>query len=84
LSSATIICGWAKPNPRAHPARKARPNFANARLWDGGIIAPSDTRHVLSLELSACPNAPVGETKFGVFRMIGCETVRHRGAVATQ
>jgi 3-methylcrotonyl-CoA carboxylase beta subunit len=38
-------------------------------LWDDGIIAPADTRRVLSLALSACLNAPVGDTKFGVFRM---------------
>ncbi|MGA9795493.1 MAG: hypothetical protein WBQ17_08145 [Rhizomicrobium sp.] len=49
--------------------KEGSPYYANARLWDGGINAPSDTRHVLSLELSACLNAPVGETKFGVFRM---------------
>ena len=48
---------------------EGNPYYATARLWDDGIIAPSDTRRVLSLALSACLNAPVGETKFGVFRM---------------
>jgi 3-methylcrotonyl-CoA carboxylase beta subunit len=48
---------------------EGNPYYATARLWDDGIIAPSDTRRVLSLALSACLNAPIGDTKFGVFRM---------------
>lgn len=45
------------------------PYYATARLWDDGIILPSETRRVLGLAFSACLNAPVEETKFGVFRM---------------
>lgn len=48
---------------------EGNPYYATARLWDDGIIAPADTRRVLSLALSACLNAPVPDTKFGVFRM---------------
>ena len=48
--------------------REGNPYYATARLWDDGIIAPSDTRRVLALALSACLNAPVPETKFGIFR----------------
>jgi 3-methylcrotonyl-CoA carboxylase beta subunit len=33
------------------------------------VIAPSDTRRVLALGLSAAMNAPILETRFGVFRM---------------
>jgi len=43
--------------------------FATARLWDDGIIALSETRRVLALAFSAALNAPVAETRFGVFRM---------------
>lgn len=43
--------------------------YSSARLWDDGIIDPADTRTVLSLALSASLNAPIEETKFGVFRM---------------
>lgn len=43
--------------------------YSSARLWDDGIIDPSQTRNILSLALSACLNAPIEETKFGVFRM---------------
>jgi 3-methylcrotonyl-CoA carboxylase beta subunit len=54
---------------RAKYEEEGNPYHATARLWDDGIIAPSDTRRVLALALSACLNAPVPETKFGVFRM---------------
>ncbi|KAK9503854.1 hypothetical protein O3M35_010323 [Rhynocoris fuscipes] len=45
------------------------PYFSTARLWDDGIIDPVDTRKILGLSLSAALNAPIPETKFGVFRM---------------
>ena len=45
------------------------PYFATARLWDDGIILPSETRRVLALAFSACLNAPINDTKVGVFRM---------------
>jgi len=38
-------------------------------MWDDGIIDPAKTREVLALSLSATLNAPIPETKFGVFRM---------------
>jgi 3-methylcrotonyl-CoA carboxylase beta subunit len=50
-------------------AAEAHPYFASARLWDDGVIDPVDTRRVLGLAISASLNAPVEETKFGVFRM---------------
>ncbi|HZL40520.1 MAG TPA: carboxyl transferase domain-containing protein [Pseudolabrys sp.] len=49
--------------------REGNPYFATARLWDDGIIAPSETRRVLGLAFSAALNAPVRGTRFGVFRM---------------
>ena len=45
------------------------PYHATARLWDDGIILPSETRRVLALAFSATLNAPIPETRFGVFRM---------------
>ena len=48
---------------------EGNPYYSTARLWDDGVIAPEDTRRVLGLGLSASLNAPVRETKFGVFRM---------------
>jgi 3-methylcrotonyl-CoA carboxylase beta subunit len=49
--------------------RQGHPYYATARLWDDGVIAPQDTRRVLGLGLSVALNAPVEDTKFGVFRM---------------
>jgi 3-methylcrotonyl-CoA carboxylase beta subunit len=48
---------------------QGHPYFATARLWDDGVIDPADTRRVLALGLSAALNAPIPETKFGLFRM---------------
>ena len=49
--------------------RQSHPLYAAARLWDDGVIDPRRTRDVLALSLSASLNAPIGETRFGVFRM---------------
>jgi 3-methylcrotonyl-CoA carboxylase beta subunit len=54
---------------RARYEEEGNPYFATARLWDDGIIAPSETRRVLALALSATLNAPIPRTEFGVFRM---------------
>ena len=48
---------------------QGHPYYATARLWDDGIIDPADTRRVVGLSLSAALNAPIAETRFGVFRM---------------
>ena len=48
---------------------QGHPYYASARLWDDGVIDPADTRRVLALGLSAARNAPVADTKFGLFRM---------------
>ena len=48
---------------------QGHPYYASARLWDDGIIDPKDTRKILSLAISASLNAPIPETKFGLFRM---------------
>ena len=50
-------------------AQQSHPYYSSARLWDDGVIDPADTRRVLALGLSAALNAPMGEPKFGVFRM---------------
>jgi 3-methylcrotonyl-CoA carboxylase beta subunit len=48
---------------------QGHPYYATARLWDDGIVDPLDTRMVLGLGISAALNAPIEETRFGVFRM---------------
>ncbi len=54
---------------RAKYEEEGSPYHATARLWDDGIILPSETRRVLGLAFSACLNAPIEETRFGIFRM---------------
>ena len=49
--------------------RQAHPYYSTARVWDDGIIDPADTRRVLSLAISASLNAPIEDTRFGIFRM---------------
>ncbi len=49
--------------------RQGHPYYATARLWDDGVLAPADTRRALGLAISAALNAPIEQTKFGVFRM---------------
>jgi 3-methylcrotonyl-CoA carboxylase beta subunit len=48
---------------------QGHPYYASARLWDDGVIDPAETRNVLGLGLSAALNAPIAETRFGIFRM---------------
>ncbi|MBL8669261.1 MAG: methylcrotonoyl-CoA carboxylase [Alphaproteobacteria bacterium] len=48
---------------------QASPYYGTARLWDDGIVDPADTRRMLALGLSAALNAPIPETRMGVFRM---------------
>jgi 3-methylcrotonyl-CoA carboxylase beta subunit len=67
---------WSKEEEEAFKApirdqyeRQGHPYYASARLWDDGVIDPADTRRVLGLALAITANAPVEETRFGVFRM---------------
>ena len=48
---------------------QGHPYYATARLWDDGVIDPADTRQCLALGMSAALNAPIAETRFGVFRI---------------
>ncbi len=54
---------------RARYEEEGSPYYSTARLWDDGIIDPRDTRRVLGLAFAACLNAPLEDTRFGVFRM---------------
>ena len=49
--------------------KQSHPLYASARLWDDGVIDPRTTRDVLFLSLNVALNAPIEETRFGVFRM---------------
>ncbi len=70
--AATVLTmvGDADPDEiRAKYEHEGNPYYSTARLWDDGIIDPLDTRRILALGISAALNAPIPETKFGIFRM---------------
>ena len=48
---------------------QGHPYYASSRLWDDGIIDPAETRTVLGLSIAAALNAPIEQTRYGVFRM---------------
>jgi 3-methylcrotonyl-CoA carboxylase beta subunit len=50
-------------------AEESSAYYSTARLWDDGIIDPTDTRMVLGLAIAASLNAPMGERRQSLFRM---------------
>jgi acetyl-CoA carboxylase carboxyltransferase component len=48
---------------------EGNPYYSTARLWDDGILDPVETRRALGLAIAASLNAPMEETRYGVFRM---------------
>ncbi|MFI4937229.1 MAG: carboxyl transferase domain-containing protein [Candidatus Berkiellales bacterium] len=48
---------------------QGHPYYASARLWDDGVIDPLATRDILGSALKATLNAPIEETRFGIFRI---------------
>jgi len=48
---------------------QGHPLYASARLWDDGIVDPAMSREVLAHSLAMTVNAPIPDTRFGVFRM---------------
>jgi len=49
--------------------REGSPYFSSSRLWDDGILVPWKSRAHLALALNSALNAPINDTKFGMFRM---------------
>jgi len=67
---------WAEADERAFKQpiveqfeRQSHPLYASARLWDDGVIDPATSREVLAHSLAVASNAPIRETRVGVFRM---------------
>jgi acetyl-CoA carboxylase carboxyltransferase component len=70
--AATVLSMVGDSDPdeiRAKYEEEGNPYYSTARLWDDGIIDPLDTRRVLALGISAALNAPIPESRFGIFRM---------------
>ena len=66
--SATEEAAFVDPIRRQYEAQ-GHPYYSSARLWDDGVIDPADTRRVLTLALAMVRNAPIADTRFGIFRM---------------
>jgi 3-methylcrotonyl-CoA carboxylase beta subunit/propionyl-CoA carboxylase len=49
--------------------REGNPFYSTARIWDDGIILPTETRNVLHIGIATALNAPIPESHYGVFRM---------------
>jgi 3-methylcrotonyl-CoA carboxylase beta subunit/propionyl-CoA carboxylase len=49
--------------------REGNPYYSTARIWDDGIILPTETRQALHIGIAASLNAPIPESHYGVFRM---------------
>jgi 3-methylcrotonyl-CoA carboxylase beta subunit len=49
--------------------KEGHPYYASARLWDDGVILPTETRRVLIQSLKAVKNNPYPKPNFPVFRM---------------
>ena len=59
-----------KSKIRARYDAEGNSYYATARLWDDGIIDPTQTRDVLGLAFAATLNAPIPDhPRFGLFRM---------------
>jgi 3-methylcrotonyl-CoA carboxylase beta subunit len=50
-------------------AKESHAYYSSARLWDDGVIDPTDTRKILGLSFAVASKNQIPPTKFGVFRM---------------
>lgn len=48
---------------------ESHPFYSSARLWDDGIIDPTETRAALALGISMSLNQLIPDTEYGIFRM---------------
>jgi 3-methylcrotonyl-CoA carboxylase beta subunit len=58
-----------KSNIQKNYEKQGSAYYSTTRLWDDGIIKPSDLRRVLGLSLGVALNAPIADTHHGVFSM---------------
>ncbi len=58
-----------KNDIRSQYEHQGHPYYSAARIWDDGILDPSESRMAVALGISASFNAEPQDTKFGIFRM---------------
>ena len=49
--------------------RKSSAYYSTSEIWDDGILDPVDTRNALGIAISAALNTPIGDPRYGIFRM---------------
>ena len=49
--------------------RKQSAYYTTSEIWDDGMLDPVDTRNALGISISAALNTPIGDPRYGVFRM---------------
>lgn len=49
--------------------QEGSPFYASARLWDDGVIQPTQTRNVIARALAITANPEIKDTQFGIFRI---------------
>ena len=49
--------------------RKQSAYWSTSEIWDDGILDPIDTRNALGMALSASLSAPIGDPRYGIFRL---------------
>lgn len=54
---------------REKAERETSAYFASSRMWDDGILLPTDTRNALGIALSVAANAEIADPNYGIFRM---------------
>lgn len=48
---------------------EASPYYATARLWDDGVLTPTETRDALAVALRVTTRVPLTDPSYGIFRM---------------
>lgn len=49
--------------------RKSSAYWSTSEIWDDGVLDPVDTRPALGIALSCALNVPIGDPRYGIFRM---------------
>jgi 3-methylcrotonyl-CoA carboxylase beta subunit len=49
--------------------RKQSAYWATSEIWDDGMLDPVDTRNALGIAISAALNTPIGDPRYGIFRL---------------
>lgn len=49
--------------------RKQSAYYTTSEIWDDGVLDPVDTRSASDISISAALNTPIGDPRYGIFRL---------------